>query len=251
MSFNFSVSESSERRHRASDSSPLMTRLGRARGKALVSSLGCSVWLAGGNRLPCACFPASDFACVDYCVWMATFLAVFVNLVWAAKCRKACAVNYIALPRMHVVGTWLIRSESAQEVQWSTTMTYGELSAGFNYPDYHHTACEMVIIRSNAQIHIGRPSFEHLETPLCSERRFITCKYSSAGQRKATVNSNRNEGLLSWQRLNIPPHCGRSRAFIRWGLVTRGCWFGLALKWGYAFYGVCALHYIVLFIRSE
>lgn len=103
MSFNFSVSESSERWYGASNSFPLMTRLGRARGKALVSSLGSSIWLASGNSLPRACSPARDCHCVDYCVWIATLLAVAlpVNSMWHQNSWYAyseqCTIDYTCI----------------------------------------------------------------------------------------------------------------------------------------------------------
>lgn len=99
MSFNFSVSESSEHWYGASNSFPLMTRLGQARGKVLVSSLGSSIWLASGNTLPRACSPARDCHCVDYCVWLATLLAV---ALWVAIKIHSMPIQSSALLIIHL-----------------------------------------------------------------------------------------------------------------------------------------------------
>lgn len=146
MSFNFSVSESSEHWYGASNSFPLMTRLRRARGKALVSSLGSSIWLAGGNSLPRACSPARDCHCVDYCVWIATFWQCHFEFIQCdtKKClfkAVSCLYMYIYSCICRFVQTWPCREGLQQptrliqskcpKLQWSTTMRCARTVSGF------------------------------------------------------------------------------------------------------------------------
>lgn len=235
MSFNFSVSESSERWYRASNSFPLMTCLRRARGKALVSSLDS--WLAGGNSLPRARSPSRGCHCVYYCVWIATLLAVALTnqnsgYAYLEQCTidYTCTYIHVDLFRPGLVvndcsigmfnsfemskASVVTNNEvcmncqrvlisgitDAQHVRWwllEPTQRYTSTNLPLNIPS---PLCALTGVSSPANIH--QQAEEKLLLILTESRGFII------------TEAKRTSTLRSF-------HC------VQWVSVTRGCWFGL------------------------